>query len=69
VGVVPANNSDRWTREEEERLRHLVLDNTPPFEIAEALGRTVSAAKARAHLLGITLARLGTERRAPSNSR
>jgi DNA-directed RNA polymerase specialized sigma24 family protein len=60
---VAINNSDRWTQEEEERLRQLVLANTTPFEIAEALGRTVSAVKARAHSLGLTTARLGNKRR------
>ena len=61
-----ANNSDRWTQEEEDRLRSLVLDNTAPFEIAETLGRTVSTVNTRAHLLGLTLARFGIRR--PSSS-
>jgi hypothetical protein len=56
------NDSDRWTEDEEQRLRHLVLANTPPFEIAETLGRTVSAVKARCHLLRLPLARAGTMR-------
>jgi len=63
---VATNNSNRWTREEEERLRHLVLANTPSFEIADALGRTVSAVYAKASSLRLTLARLGIRRRAPS---
>ena len=66
IGRLTANNSERWSHEEDERLRTLVLANTPPFEIAEALGRTVSAVKARVHLLGITLARMGMKRRALS---
>jgi hypothetical protein len=61
--LMATNDSDRWTEDEEQRLRQLVLANTPPFEIAKTLGRTVSAVKARAHLLGITLARLGMKRR------
>ena len=60
------NNSDRWTEDEEERLRHLVLSNTPPFEIAVTLGRTVSAVKSKAHSLGLTLASFGIGRRALS---
>jgi hypothetical protein len=52
---VTGNNRDRRTDDDEERLRQLVLANTPPFQIAEALGRTESAVKARAHSLGITL--------------
>jgi hypothetical protein len=58
-----ANDSDQWTLEDEVRLRHLILDNTPSFEIALALGRTVAAVKKKAHSLGITLARIGTKRR------
>lgn len=57
------NSSDRWTKEDEERLRQLVLANAPPFEIAITLGRTVSAVKARAHSLGLTIARFGIRRR------
>jgi len=49
--IMRANHSDRWTSEEEERFRHLILDNTPPFEIALALGRTVAAGKTKAHYL------------------
>jgi len=52
-----------WSREEEERLQHLVLANIPSFEIAEALGRTVSAVYAKASSLRLTLARSGTRRR------
>jgi hypothetical protein len=60
------NNNNRWNQEDDERLRHLVFSNTAPFEIAEALGRTVSAVKARAHSLGLTLARFGIRRNALS---
>jgi hypothetical protein len=42
-----ANNSDRWTPEEDERLRQLLFTNTPPSEIAVTLGRTVPAVKSR----------------------
>lgn len=61
-----ANNNDRWTPEEEERLRHLMQASATPFEIAEALGRSVSAVKAKAHSLGITTARFGIRRKALS---
>ena len=60
------NNNDRWTTEEEERLRQLIIVNITPFEIAEALGRTVSAVKAKAHSLGLTTARFGISRRSLS---
>jgi hypothetical protein len=56
------NNNNRWNQDEDERLRHLVLSNTSAFEIAETLGRTVPAVKARAHSLGLTLARVGIRR-------
>jgi hypothetical protein len=52
------NNGNRWTQEEEQ-LRHLVLANTPSFEIAETLGRTLSAVYAKASSLGLTLSRFG----------
>jgi hypothetical protein len=48
---------DLWTREDEKRLQQLVLANESPFQIAAKLGRTELAVKARAHLLGLTLAR------------
>jgi hypothetical protein len=62
-GKVSRHNNDRWSQDEEERLRRLVLANTTPFEIAEALGRTVSAVKSKAHALDLTLARLGNRRK------
>jgi acyl carrier protein len=50
-GFMPANNSDRWTQDDEEQLRQLVLANAPRYEIAVKLERTVAAVKARAHSL------------------
>jgi hypothetical protein len=61
--MIAENNSDRWTPEEEERLRHLMEANSSPSEIAEGLGRTVSAVKAKAHSLGLSTARFGLRRR------
>jgi hypothetical protein len=49
-------DSNHWTQEDEEILRRLVLTNTPPFEIARVLGRTVSAVKTRARSLGLRIA-------------
>ena len=66
AAIMVAKNSDRWTQQEDERLRRLLIADTPPSEIAETLGRTVSAVKARAYLLGITLARFGIRRRGMS---
>jgi hypothetical protein len=54
---------DLWTKEEEERLRQLFMQNALPVEIAQVLGRTVFAVKSKAHALGITIARFGNRRR------
>jgi hypothetical protein len=51
-----------WTKDEEERLKQLFLQNALPAEIAKELGRTVSAVKSKAHALGITIARFGSRR-------
>lgn len=56
------NPRDRWTEEEKERLRQMFLQHKFPDEIAEALGRTSSSVKSKAHALGITIARLGNQR-------
>jgi hypothetical protein len=53
------NSYKKWTPEEDEFLRNLVLANVSPFDIAAQLGRSVSTVKARAHCLGITFRRLG----------
>jgi hypothetical protein len=49
------NNAKAWTSDEDERLRKLVISNTPVFDIAADLGRTVSAVRARARALRISL--------------
>jgi hypothetical protein len=54
------NSYKKWTSEDDELLRNLVLANVSPFDIAAKLGRSVSTDKARAHFLGILLRRLGT---------
>jgi hypothetical protein len=45
----------RWTPEEDELLRKLVLANASPFDIAAQLERSLSSVRARAHRLGIPL--------------
>jgi len=45
----------RWTPEEDELLRKLVLANASPFDIAVELKRSLSSVRARAHRLGISL--------------
>jgi hypothetical protein len=54
------NSYKKWTPEDDELLRNLVLANVSPFDIAAKLGRSVSTVKARAHCLGTTLRRPGT---------
>jgi hypothetical protein len=54
------NNYKKWTPDEDELLRNLVLANVSPFDIATQLGRSVSTVKARAHCLGMTLRRSGS---------
>jgi hypothetical protein len=51
------NNCKAWTSAEDERLRQLVISNASPSEIAEDLGRTASAVRARAHAKRIALGR------------
>ena len=49
------NNAKAWTSDEDERLRKLVISNAPAFDIAADLGRTVTAVRARAQALRISL--------------
>jgi hypothetical protein len=51
------NNRKAWTSGEDERLREFVISNASFFDIADELGRTVVAVKARAHAIGIALRR------------
>jgi len=52
------NNRKAWTADEDERLRQrVVVSNASLSDIAEDLGRTVSAVKARAHAMRIALGR------------
>jgi hypothetical protein len=46
-----------WTSDEDERLRQLVISNASLSDIAEDLGRTASAVRARAHAKRIALGR------------
>jgi hypothetical protein len=50
------NNSKAWTSDEDERLRQLVISNASLSDIAEDLGRTASAVRARAHACGLEAA-------------
>ena len=49
------NNAKAWTSDEDERLQKLIIPNAPTFDIAADLGRTVTAVRARAQALRISL--------------
>jgi hypothetical protein len=51
------NNRKAWTADEDERLRQRVVSNVSLSDIAEDLGRTASAVRARAHAKRIALGR------------
>jgi hypothetical protein len=53
------NSYKKWTPEEDELLRNLVLLNVAPFDIAAKFGRSVTTVKARAHFLGIMAPTVG----------
>ena len=66
AAIKGSKNSNRWTPEEEGKLKQLVLANTPLPDIAIELGRTVAAVKARAYELRLALGHFGAARRRPS---
>jgi hypothetical protein len=49
------NNCKPWSAEDDERLRQWVISNRSIPDFAADFGRTVSAVKARAYVLGISL--------------
>jgi hypothetical protein len=57
TGPGTSNNRTAWTADEDERLRQLVISNASLSTIAEDLGRTASAVRARAHAKRIALGR------------
>jgi hypothetical protein len=61
-----AKNTNRWTDDEKETLRQLLMANRPPNEIAFELGRTVSAVYAKSHELGLPTAQAGVKKRSLS---
>jgi hypothetical protein len=54
---VSKNRKVRWTPEEDELLRKLVVANVPVSEIAAELGRSMSSVKERAHFLRTIMGR------------
>jgi hypothetical protein len=53
----------RWTEDEKETLRQLLISNRSAHEIASELGRTVSAVYAKSYELGLTTAKAGVKKR------
>jgi hypothetical protein len=55
---VPENSSNKWTPEEDARLKSLVEANTSIHLIAAKLKRSVNAVRARASILNILMKRV-----------
>jgi hypothetical protein len=61
---VPENANNKWTPEEDVRLRSLIEANTSLHLIAAKLKRSISAIKARASTLNISIKRVFVRPRA-----
>jgi len=55
---VPVNANNKWTSEEDARLKSLIEANTSTHFIAAELKRSVNAVKARAQVLNISMKRV-----------
>jgi hypothetical protein len=55
---VPENSNNKWTPEEDARLKSLIEANTSLHLIAEKLKRSVPAIRARAQVLNILMKRV-----------
>jgi len=55
---VPVNANNKWTPEEDARLKSLIEVNTSAHFIAAELKRSVNAVKARAQVLNISMKRV-----------
>jgi hypothetical protein len=55
---VPENSNNKWTPEEDARLKFLIEANTSLHLIAEKLKRSVPAIRARASILNILMKRV-----------
>jgi hypothetical protein len=58
VNAVPENSNNKWTPEEDARLKSLIEANTSHHLIAEKLKRSVPATRARASILNILMKRV-----------
>jgi hypothetical protein len=55
---VPENSNNKWTPEEDARLKSLIEANTSLHLIAEKLKRSVPAIRARAQVVNILMKRV-----------
>ena len=55
---MPVNANNKWTPEEDARLKSLIEVNTSAHFIAAELKRSVNAVKARAQVLNISMKRV-----------
>ena len=55
---MPENTNNKWTPEEDVRLKSLIEANTSVHLIAAKLKRSVSAIRARASILNISMKRV-----------
>ena len=55
---MPENSNNKWTPEEDARLKSLIEANTSLHLIAEKLKRSVPAIRARAQVLNILMKRV-----------
>ena len=55
---MPENSNNKWTPEEDARLKSLIEANTSIDLIAAKLKRTTKGVKSRAHVLGISTKRV-----------
>jgi hypothetical protein len=59
----------RWTLEEDERLKSMILAGGPPGDIAFKLNRSISAVYSRAHHLHLSFRRADTKTAAGPKAR
>jgi hypothetical protein len=55
---VPENSNNKWTPEEDARLKSLIEASVPIDLIAAKMKRTTQGVKYRAHALGISIRRV-----------
>jgi hypothetical protein len=64
---VPENSNNKWTPEEDARLKSLIEASVPTDLIAAKMKRTTKGVKSRAHVLGISTKRVSIGLKAKRN--